>query len=739
MKTNSVKFILMILGLLLSLPGLAGTSAGLGEPAEAQEVPGSREVMEKPKIDGILDDEAWKTPPLKKEFITYLPVYGEKLPYETWVWTANDNNTLYFAFLCFDPEPKTIQTSFTKRDNIDNDDWAAVCIDAAGNNQTSYVLYVNPSGIQGDALVTAVGDEDLSPDFVWESAGRITEQGYQVEIALPLKSLRFKSGEDVKLGLLFKRKVTRLGSRASWPEIPLGHTILDSQVKVRFKNLKNQFRLEILPAFTLVSNREKVNSTAWDRKETAAAVGLSIKYGITSAITADITVNPDFSQVESDAFQVEVNQRYPLFFSEKRPFFMEGADIFKFYTYSDGFFKVPVHMRQIVEPAWGAKITGDLGNMSFGLLSAGDDWPGQPLESTANPDEGKSALFGIARGKYSLGKDNYVGLLYSGRDFAGQYNRVLGADCVYRLGQYHRFSGSFLYSFSRDPHREENQSTNGSNANFEYNYEAKQLYLAAAYEHIDPNFRMDTAYLLRNGIDNYSFLAGFAFYPNPQKNPWLKMIIPEITWQYTHDLFTHHDDRFFNAALYCFTAREGELIINYSYITEYWQEEFNLKQLGIEAGIRLSNWLKVGGNYSYGERIYYEGDPVFKGRGHLGSLFLDLQPSEKFNQYFSFTHSDLSRGKDSVYNVDIIYTRTTYHLNRYFFLRAVLQYNSYDKRLLTDFLASFTLIPGTVVHVGYGGLYESRTWEDNRWRYGEGRMLNSKRSFFAKVSYLWRF
>ncbi len=731
----TVGFFMLLWFALQPPPALCG--ANTDETGILQAVKNSEEI----KIDGKLDEAVWQTPPLQEDFITFSPIYGEKLPYKTLVWTAYDSKKLYFAFRCLDPEPGNIQDSLTKRDNMFNDDWVSVAVDAVGNGQTTYVLYVNPSGIQGDSLVAAVGREDKSPDFVWQSAAGINERGYQVEIALPLKSISFKSGKEIKMGLLFRRRITRLGYIGAWPDIKTGHSLLDSQVKVSFKDLKKQLRLEILPALTYSNDRERITMDDWQINKNAAEFGAGIKYGVTSSITAEVTVNPDFSQVESDAFQVAVNQRYPLFYSEKRPFFMEGSDVFKFYTSANGFCPIPVHTRYIIDPAWGAKITGNIGKISFGILSAGDEWPGSPWDNGVNPDEGKSAFFGIARGKYSLGKDNYFGFLYSGREFAGTYNRVLGADLAQRLGNKQRINISLLHSLSGDDESgREGADSRSNNFTFSYYYDTKPLGFSAAFEHIGEDFRMDSAYLLRTGVNTGHFWLGIGFYPQSKKMPWLKMVSPDFVLSYTHDLFTGMDDIYFKPALYFITTREGYLVLNYEVVKECWMgQEFNLGRFIVNASLRLNKWLKISGRYSHGTKIYYTGDPAYKGTGGDASLYLDIQPNRNLNQFFGFTYSDLFKAGEKIYDVNILYSMTTYQFNKYFFLRAVFQYDSYWKHLLTDVLASFTFIPGTVLHIGYGGLYENRRWQDDSWLYRTGDMLECRRSFFAKVSYLFRF
>ena len=155
--------------------------------------------------------------------------------------------------------------------------------------------------------------------------------------------------------------------------------------------------------------------------------------------------------------------------------------------------------------------------------------------------------------------------------------------------------------------------------------------------------------------------------------------------------------------------------------------------------IQLTNWLRIVGNFSYADSIYYYATPSFVGNGYNVTFALAIQPNQKIRQVFQITHSDFSTGGNELYDINLLYSKTTYQFNKYFYLRGVVQYNSYYKRILTDFLASFTLIPGTVLHVGYGGLYEKRAWVDNQWIGQTGDMLNIKRSFFAKISYLWRF
>jgi hypothetical protein len=691
-----------------------------------------------PVIDGSLDEEIWKNPPIKADFITFNPAYGEVLQQKTEIWMAYDNKNLYFAFKCYDSEPEKIKTSITRRDNMFTDDWVGLSLDAMGNKQTSYDLFCNPNGIQGDILNSAASGEDVSPDFVWESAGQMTNEGYQVEISLPLRSIRFKSGPEVRMGILFWRRISRLGMSGSWPDIKPGHGLFNTHRTILYQNLKSPLNLEILPSFTWGSGGERISPQEWSSGASFREIGAGLKYGISSSITADITLNPDFSQVESDAFQVEVNRRYPIFYSEKRPFFMEGTDIFSFFTIPYGYIQTAVHTRQIVDPLWGAKLTGTAGKTAFGLLSAGDEWPGLRWDSGFNPYEGKNAYFTIARGKQSLGQDNYVGAIYSGREFAGGFNRVGGFDLSLRFLTNHKVQASYVQSFSKEPGEE--SAANSPSYHLFYSYTSKPLGIMAAFEHIGENFRMDSGFVLRTGIDEGWLWIGPSFYPDPEKTGWLKRINPHLTLQYIHDNLTDMDDTFVRAEVDFSFTKQGELSTNICRQTESWRgETFSLPTFNLEGQVQLTNWLQMGGGFTVGKQIYYPAESPFKGDYFGAGYGFTLQPNSKLSLTLSLHHSHLKREREEIYSVNIVYSRTTYQFNKYLFARAIVQYDSYEKELLTDILASFTFIPGTVIHLGYGGLYEKRDWQDGNWIPGPGNLRNMRRSFFFKASYLWRF
>lgn len=687
-------------------------------------------------IDGSLEEAVWQQAPINKVFKSVHPTYGEVLDRETRIWAAYDRKNLYFAFKCLETDPSKIKTSIARRDAVMRDDYVGVLLDAQGSRQSSYEFYSNPNGIQMDAINSAVSGPDITPDFVWDSAGKVTADGYQVEIRIPLESIRYKSGKEVKMGIAFFRSVSHLGLMAVWPEIPAGQTDFNVMAAMVYKDLRAGLKLEVLPNVTYSRDSERVTADTWDRN-TDTNVGFGLKYGITSSITAEAAVNPDFSQVESDVFQVEVNRRYPIFYSEKRPFFMESKEVMDFSIINNGMMLAPVHTRLIIDPGWAGKLSGSSGKMNFALLAANDRSAGRAWDQGVNPDQGKSALFGIFRAKYNIGSDNSLGMLYTGRYFAGQQNNVLGLDLKYRLSKNLRASLSYLNSAARQAEDQPLERGSGVNAMLEYT--TSTLLSWAVYERYSTDFFMATAFQNRVGISRGGFALGPVF--NMKKVSWITRIVPSVQYYRLYDLETRMTDITRKYSVSFAFAPQGELSLEYWHEDEAWAGKvMDKKYFYSTGGIQLFKWLYLYQDTTIGEQIYYHPSDPFVGNSKTFLAGFILEPGRKLKIGFSYLYSDLSekQSKQKIYSVDIYNLHTTYQFNKYLFLRGILRYDSYQGKLLTDLLASFTFIPGTVVHLGYGSLHLENQWQDNRWIAGQGGLLKMKQGLFFKASYLWR-
>ena len=261
---------------------------------------------------------------------------------------------------------------------------------------------------------------------------------------IPLQTLRFSGSDQVRMGLVFFRKISRMGMSYSWPEMLPGQWVFDRPAHLLFDNLKPRRLMELLPSVTYSVNQARATARPWSPVLDTANVGVDGKFGVTSSVTLDGTVNPDFSQVESDAFQVEVNQRYPMFYSEKRPFFMEGMGLFNIAgTGGDGNMRTAVHTRRIVDPIWGSKLTGTVGKTTFGVLNAQDDHP-QDVGDRGDVFTNRDKLFTIGRATYALRRSDYVGAIFTDTNHAGRHNQVIGGDVSVRPSSAQQVSATFL-------------------------------------------------------------------------------------------------------------------------------------------------------------------------------------------------------------------------------------------------------------------------------------------------------
>jgi Domain of unknown function (DUF5916)/Carbohydrate family 9 binding domain-like len=730
---------------LLALIGWGSARAqNASAPARAGAPPiAATAISRAPVIDGSLDDEAWAGLPLPTgEWKSYNPLYGDTIPQHTTVWAAYDKDALYFAFRCDDPDPSGIKTSITRRDNIWSDDWVGLSLDALGTGQSSYHLMVNPSGIQLDMINTISGNEDTSPDWIWESAGRLTDRGYVVEIKLPLQTIRFKGGADVRMGILFWRRVSRTGVSVAWPALEQGKWVFETHAPLIFKDLAAVPTRELVPSLTYSRTDDRATPSQWDRDATGD-VGMSAKWGLTSTVTLDATVNPDFSQVESDAFQVEVNQRYPVFFSEKRPFFMEGAGLFNLAGNGQGDESMlyAVHTRNIVDPIVGAKLTGSAGRVTFGTLTAIDQAPGRTEDDT-DPLHGENKVFQIGRAQFGLKRGSYAGAIATFTELAGRQNAVGGADVNYKISDSQRVSAFVLGSRTTDDIDSDDPNRSGVGLQANYYFETNRTTAAAQVEHYDRGFVMDTAFLNRVGFTSGWVFNNLNFYPNKDRHPWIRRVEFFNFLQGGRDRINEGNEYIDVAGTRISFTRQGFFRLDQGFGYEAWRgERFKQGRTRIFGQVQMFRWLRAYGNVNWGPATYYDEADPFQGQSTQASLGVTLQPNGRFTQDIEGMRVVFDREStgERVYTINIINTRTTYHFSKELAVRGIVQYDSQETRVLTDFLGSYELRPGTVVYAGYGSLYQKRTYQDPDWIDGQGDYLTTRRGLFFKASYLYRF
>jgi len=683
-----------------------------------------------PAIDGVLDDPVWRKAPSETGFKTWTPDYGKDMQENTIVYYAYDRENLYFAFRCLDSRPDKIKASVTSRDKVNADDWICINLDSFNDQQSLYALYVNPLGIQGDSRFEG-GKEDFDVDIVWYSAGKIDAQGYAIEMRLPFKSIRYNRKEPVEMGIIFERRVSRLSEAGTYPPLDpaQGPNFLTQTRTLIFEGIKHYTLFELLPAVTY-GRTSIIDEGELKAQKNRQDLSLTAKYGLTSQLILDGTINPDFSQVETDAGQVDFNLRYALYYPEKRPFFLEGREKFFFAANEDGDpLGAIVHTRTISDPFLGFKLDGKITHKdTIASIYAMDELP----KSAAG--EKDYAHFTIFRYKHALSQDSYLGGFLTGRFEGSHANGVAGTDGQIRLTPgstvgYHLF-------LSRTDTGPEAEPADGHALGLQYKLETRDWIINFSLQDLAKDFETEAGYLTRNGITRLK--AGFLRMLYPKSKLFLR-VDPLLHFNLIRDKSSGIYETNDSLDLRLMLPRNTILQVGGKYASEvFLDEKFGRSGLRVRARTQFSKQLFFNLAYDYGQKIRYIEDP-YQGRGSDASAAVSYLPSENLHLDLSLAYSDFTRSHDGrkEYDYTIVRSLNTYQVNKYLFFRAIFEYNSFRKRLMTDFLASFMYIPGTVIHIGYGSSYEKLEWLDGVY-VSSDHFLETKRGFFFKASYLWR-
>ncbi len=688
-------------------------------------------ISETPVIDGVLSETFWQQTPMVDDFETFSPDFGKKQEQRTEVRMAYDAENLYYAFTCFD-DPSLVKNSMSSRDNIRSDDWVCINLDTYGDHQSLYAIYINPNGIQMDSRF-AGGNEDFNADIVFYSVGRMTADGYIVEVGIPLKSIRYADDDPVTMTVFFERYISRTAEHGSYPPLDpaKGYNFLTQMAPMVYEGLEHYTLLEVLPAVVFSEQRSHRNGT-FSVSDVRRDASLTAKYGITSNLTLDATYNPDFSQVEADAGQVDVNLRYNVFYPEKRPFFLEGREYFSVGG-AGGVSPLQslVHTRTIVDPLVGLKVSGKVGNENVvSLLYANDELGpvGSGLPSKAN--------FIAARYWRVLSEDSYIGGIGATREYGNGYNRLGGIDGRIRVGAddmvgFHGI-GSTFRADSGGP------AINGHAVTVSYQKGDRDLEYGASYVDISKEFTAEMGYVSRTGVRTVSAYINPLFYPASGMVNRVQLVFSSIG---TLDRFSDRWEMLNTAGVNIVHFGNLVLSLQGNIGNEIFAgQRFDVSYLYAVWGGQLTRWLGVTLNARAGNAIFYSPNP-FAGSAQRYFARLTFQPYESLALEYSLTYAqfkgDSTSASDFSYPINRV--KFTYQVNRYLFLRWITEYNGFRKRLPTDFLVSFTYIPGTVLHVGYGMIHQRVAWDPAQQLYRQSdRFLQTNTGLFFKASYLWR-
>ena len=712
-------------------------------------------LTEPPVIDGRLDDEAWKLAPVLSDFVQQSPLDGAPATEETEVWVAYDSDYIYFAAHAHYADPSIMRASRVDRDQAWADDLFTVYLDTFMDQQRAYDFDVNPYNVQGDGILNAGGRgsgseaiprADRSWDVLFDSGAQIVEDGYTVELAIPYKSIRYPSrapGEPHYWGFQITREVKgKDQENIVWAPMSRDESSFFSQMGVieGLTDLSVSRNLEIMPTFTAIQFGEidptRPGGPGFVNQDTDPDAGLNVKYGVTPNITFDATLNPDFSQIESDQPQIEVNQRFPLFFDELRPFFIEGADIFDISAPL-----VMVHTRTIVDPDFGAKLTGKVGKLSFGALLADDAAPGN-VDDPADPLFDRKALTGVARARFDLYPESFIGAVFTDREFMDSYSRLGGSDGILRLDATRILNYNAMATSRRDLNGDEQT---GYMWDVRVRQNARNLSWSALVYQVSPDFETDAGFVRRNDQQILRGQVGYRFWPERQVISWGPEIRYERNWDFDEVL----QDEVLRAGLNFDLANNISFGGEYSRVLErFGGIDFRKNRYSARANVNSSRRFSFGGNLELGDEIRFGTEP-FLGDELRWSLSSFLRPVPRLTANLNFQTSRLTdprNGDEEVFDVKIFRAQTTLQLTDRLFLRNISEYNTFDETLDLNVLFTYRVNAGTVLYVGYDDHYRQadliRGDTDldgiNEQLFFESDLRRTNRAFFAKFQYLFR-
>ncbi|MEP6947450.1 MAG: DUF5916 domain-containing protein [Acidobacteriota bacterium] len=515
-------------------------------------------------IDGRPDEEAWKTAAVFKDFYQTGPGDNIAPSKPTEVRVMYDEHNLYVSFKCWDDRDK-IRATVAKRDEVFGEDNVRMWLDTYDDQRRAYILGFNPLGIQQDGIYTEGQGADFSVDIVMESKGVIEDWGWSVEVKIPFKSLRYASGKGKKWGFNVARNIDRFNDEFDqW--LPDDRNVSGFLIKhgkiTGLDDVKYERTLEVVPSMTLSetgSRKRTVPNSGFNalgpydpifnpigvrdpgrfvNDPLKPQLSLNLKYTLSPNVTFDAAINPDFAEIEADAPVVSANQRFPIYFQEKRPFFLEGKDIFESPMR-------PFYSRTIVDPDFATKLTGKVGATTFGLLLASDNAPGNysqdergelldcqrardldPAGSKRNCANeefvDKNAMFGVLRLKRDFGKENNVGFFATTRIFPKDRNFVSGFDGKFKLNPKTILAFQVLGTHSRelfyDPNADNVRYRNGNGIGYYFNLDYTTDLHGWTFEAdgYSRDYRADAGYTQRTDSNTFFFANRFSTTSRPK-------------------------------------------------------------------------------------------------------------------------------------------------------------------------------------------------------------------------------
>jgi len=658
-------------------------------------------------------------------FVQRRPTDGAPISQPTEAYCGYDEKYLYFVFIAFDRERPKLRARMVSRENFVSergdgiDDMVSVSLDTFFDKRRMYVFQVNPYGIQWDGVYDETGRFDKSWDAVWQTRGKITDQGFVVWIAIPFKSLRFPHDAKQTWGVLLNRDIPRNNEASFWPaySTKISGYAAQGGAMNGLENISPGRNFQFVPYGAFRAFRALDSSApsgpVFSGRRAEFDGGMDAKFIIKDSLVLDVTLNPDFSQVESDDPQVTASERFEVFFPEKRPFFLENA------TY----FATPnnlVFTRRIAEPQFGARLTGKIGKYSVGGLVVDDEALGKDpaVPSTAS---GERALITIARISRDIFSQSNIGVIFTSRQFAGGFTRVGGADARFRIGKSWTASMQAVTSSTRFL---DGSSEAGPAYDFRLAREGRQFRYNFGFLDRSPGFRADLGFLPRRDVRDFSQTINYRFRPEGKYLvSWGPQLVSRAVYNHAGTVTDWEHVIFLQAE---FKGQTNfSLLLNPQYELLGPQDipwltrsiGFHRYNNAVMFSSQIFRQALFSGEYVWGERVNLDPvvgvEPELVNR-HSGNIKMTLNPLTRLqidNSYLFFRLNHKTNGS-SVFNNHILRSKWNLQLTRELSVRLILQYDALlanqtntsletTKNFNADFLVTYLLHPGTALYVGY--------------------------------------
>ncbi len=698
------------------------------------------------KIDGRIDEEAWKNALLIDVNNEIMPSENIEAPVKTQCLVLYGDTNLYIAFKANDPQPLQIRAHMSDRDNIYYDDIVGIFVDTFNDQNRALVFFTNPLGIQMDEIISDGGAyEDNSWDAIWRSAAHIDDKGYEVEMAIPFQALQFpRDADNQTWGFIPVRiyprsqrhQITNFIHNRSNPCL-----LCQSHKLTGIEGASPGRNIELDPTLTAFHTdvRNDFPDGPLEKKDAKLDAGISGRWGFTSNLTLSAAMNPDFSQVEADIAQLDINTQFALYYPEKRTFFLEGKDFFSTLINA-------VYTRTLADPSWGVKISGKEGKNALGFFLCRDKitnllFPGAESSTYTSLNQGTTA--GVIRYRRDIGASSTVGILFTAREGKDYFNRLAGVDGLLRIAKsdvirFQILGSSTLYPLtSAKKFIQKLQRMTGYAVNLSYRREARTYGWNLGYENFNPDFRADLGFIPR--VNYWKGLMGGYYTFWGKENAFCSRIgiggdLLQVKDQHGRLLEREGDIWVdFDMPLQSYlslAAGKQEKIYNYKHFNQdFCYVYFRTRPSG---NFNLECYADIRDEIDY--------DHTRPGKCFSIEPQLNYNVGKHLQASLSYTYSHLDVEQGRLFRTHLVQGKLLYHFNRWAFLRGIFQYTDIsqnialykypvdpeNQHLFMQFLFSYKLNPRTVLFLGYS---------DNYLGLLDVPLKQTDRTFFLKIGY----